>query len=129
MRLSSPYHPPISTTPADAPHRKQAVSSQTQELEALEARLRAAEERLNEAKSNSPPRRNDGKRRTPIQGVFPDQDKARLNGSSSPLGQTSAQPAANIAGALPETPSSHSSADYVLVERPSAAQPFDSDKA
>ncbi|KAF1836031.1 hypothetical protein BDW02DRAFT_567488 [Decorospora gaudefroyi] len=49
--------------------KKQAVTTQTQELEALEAKLRAAEARLNQAKSDSPPpRRKDSSQR---------QDKAR----------------------------------------------------
>eukprot|EP00914_Ancora_sagittata_P028045 GHVO01055058.1.p1 GENE.GHVO01055058.1~~GHVO01055058.1.p1 ORF type:complete len:140 (-),score=17.77 GHVO01055058.1:146-565(-) len=71
--------------------KKQAVTSQTQELEALEARLREAEDRLKKASSNSPPQRKDGQRRRPLNGVFPEQDKARLNGPSSPLAQRTAQ--------------------------------------
>jgi uncharacterized coiled-coil protein SlyX len=39
--------------------KKQAVSTQTQELEALQARLREAEERLNQARTSSPPRPKD----------------------------------------------------------------------
>ncbi|KAF2130809.1 hypothetical protein P153DRAFT_275543, partial [Dothidotthia symphoricarpi CBS 119687] len=50
--------------------KKQAVTTQTQELEALEAQLRAAEERLNQAKGTSPPRRRDSQHQTPIQDVF-----------------------------------------------------------
>ncbi|KAF2848764.1 hypothetical protein T440DRAFT_146271 [Plenodomus tracheiphilus IPT5] len=103
--------------------KKQAVSTQTQELEALEARLRAAEERLQQAKGNSPPRRKDSQRRTPVEGVFPDQAK------QSPLAANSTQATANLAGALPETPSSHSSADYVLVERPRSSQTVEAEKA
>ncbi|KAF1852081.1 uncharacterized protein K460DRAFT_373941 [Cucurbitaria berberidis CBS 394.84] len=109
--------------------KKQAVSTQTQELEALEARLRAAEERLKEAKGSSPPRRKDSQRRTPVEGTFSDQDKAGLQGPNSPLAQKTPQATGNISGALPETPSSHSSADYVLVERPPSAQPVEADKA
>lgn len=52
--------------------KKQAVTTQTQELQALEARLRAAEERLQQAKGTSPPRRKDSQRRTPVEAVFPD---------------------------------------------------------
>lgn len=65
--------------------KKQAVSSHNQELEALEAKLRETEERLKQAKTNSPPRRKDSQRRTPIEGTFPDQDKARLDAAGSPL--------------------------------------------
>ncbi|RMZ74291.1 alpha beta hydrolase fold-3 [Pyrenophora seminiperda CCB06] len=101
--------------------KKHAVSTQTRELEALEARLRAAEERLNQAKSNSPPSRKDSQRRTPVEASFSDQDKARLEEGSSPLAQKST----NMPGALPETPtpSSTTSTDYVLVERPLSAKP------
>ncbi|CAE7025158.1 hypothetical protein CFE70_003568 [Pyrenophora teres f. teres 0-1] len=102
--------------------KKHAVTTQTRELEALEARLRAAEERLNQAKGNSPPARKDSQRRTPVEASFSDQDKARLEeASSSPLAQKSA----NMPGALPDTPtpSSTTSADYVLVERPLSPKP------
>ncbi|KAG9185658.1 sulfate adenylyltransferase (ADP) / ATP adenylyltransferase [Alternaria panax] len=92
--------------------KKQAVTTQTKELEALEARLKAAEERLNQAKSNSPPAKKDTQR---------EQDAARLHGAASPL----AQKTQNMPGALPDTPtpSSTTSADYVLVERPLSAKP------
>ncbi|KAL5384329.1 hypothetical protein DPSP01_005476 [Paraphaeosphaeria sporulosa] len=63
--------------------KKQAVSTHTQELEALEAKLRETEERLNQAR-NSPPRRKDSQRRTPVEGTFSAQDKARLESSGSP---------------------------------------------
>ncbi|KAH9865195.1 hypothetical protein IAQ61_009142 [Plenodomus lingam] len=103
--------------------KKQAVSTQTQELQALEARLRAAEERLQQAKGNSPPRRKDSQRRTPVDAVFPDQAEQ----SPSPVANTQTTP--TLAGALPETPSSHSSADYVLVERPRSSQTVEAEKA
>jgi hypothetical protein len=99
------------------------VTTQTQELEALEARLKAAEDRLKQAGGHSPPRRKDSQHRSPIEGVFPAQDKARVDGPSSSL------PLKNTAGALPETPSSQNSADYVLVERPSSAIPVEAEKA
>ncbi|KAH7090635.1 hypothetical protein FB567DRAFT_296580 [Paraphoma chrysanthemicola] len=102
--------------------KKQAVSTQTQELEALERRLREAEDRLKEAKTNSPPRRKDSSRRSPLEGVFPAQDKARVNGPASPLAQRNAQAMGTAAGARSGTPSSHTSADYVLVERPNSSQ-------
>ncbi|KAF2639386.1 hypothetical protein P280DRAFT_403231 [Massarina eburnea CBS 473.64] len=63
--------------------KKQAVTTHSQELEALEAKLRATEERLKLAKT-SPPRRKDSQRRTPIEGSFAAEDKARLD-SGSPL--------------------------------------------
>jgi hypothetical protein len=98
------------------------VTTQTQELEALEARLKAAEDRLKQASGNSPPRRKDSQRRSPLEGTFSAQDTARVDGPSSPLAQKNA-------GALPETPSSGNSADYVLVERPSSALPVETEKA
>jgi hypothetical protein len=96
--------------------RKQAVTTQTQELEALEARLRAAEDRLKQAKSNSPPRRKDPQRRSPLEGTFPAADKA----SSAPKNST---------GAPSTTPSSANSADYVLVERPRSSRTIEAEKA
>ncbi|KAF3046806.1 hypothetical protein E8E11_004337 [Didymella keratinophila] len=62
--------------------KKQAVSTQAQELEALQRRLREAEERLSQATGNSPPKRKDSQRRSPISGVFPNKDTASAN---SPL--------------------------------------------
>jgi hypothetical protein len=101
------------------PPRKQAVTTQTQELEALEARLRAAEDRLKQAGGSSPPRRKDSQRRSPLEGAFPAQEPARADGSS----------AQKTAGALPDTPASQNSADYVLVERPSSSVPVEAEKA
>src|SRR5437763_1227483 len=74
-------HPPPFPL-ADAHTRKQAVTHHAQELEALEAKLRETEERLKQAK-NSPPRRKDSQRRTPIEGVFPSEDMARLEAGGS----------------------------------------------
>jgi hypothetical protein len=55
----------------DLLRRKKAVSSQTSELEALEARLRATEERLKAAASNkSPSGRSSPKVRTPLGDTF-----------------------------------------------------------
>ncbi|KAE8853725.1 hypothetical protein HRS9122_00717 [Pyrenophora teres f. teres] len=83
--------------------KKHAVTTQTRELEALEARLRAAEERLNQAKGNSPPARKDSQRRTPVEASFSDQDKARLEeASSSPLAQKSANMPAPSTDHLPD---------------------------
>ena len=95
------------------------VSSHSQELEALEARLRETEERLKLAKS-SPPRRKDSQRRTPTQGSFPSEDKARLESTGSPIASRQKE---NMPGALlPETPSSDRSAEYVFVDRPPTAK-------
>ena len=93
------------------------MTTHAQELEALEARLRETEERLKPAKTSpSPPRRKDSQRRTPVEGTFADADKAREAGS--PVARhNNAYP-----GALPTTPSSHNSADYVLVDRPLTTQ-------
>ncbi|EUC26865.1 hypothetical protein COCCADRAFT_113171 [Bipolaris zeicola 26-R-13] len=94
--------------------KKAAVSTQTKELEALEARLRAAEERLNQAKGNSPPAKSGTQHTT-------QKDEAQPQAPESPL----AQKTPNMLGAIPQipTPSSTTSADYVLVERPSSAKP------
>ncbi|KAF2190596.1 hypothetical protein K469DRAFT_721501 [Zopfia rhizophila CBS 207.26] len=110
--------------------KKQAVSSHTQELEALEARLRETEERLKQAKSSPPAARKNSQRRTPIRGTLPDEDKAQLGESSSPLAHAQARQrsgadlktAKDMPGALPETPASYNSAEYVIVDRPHSAQ-------
>lgn len=73
----------LDTLDKNVHQKKQAVSTQTQELEALEAKLRAAEERLSQATGNSPPRRKDSQRRTPIDAAFSSQDKAGLQSPTS----------------------------------------------
>jgi hypothetical protein len=93
------------------------VTTQTQELEALEARLRAAEDRLKQASGSSPPRQKDSQRWSPLEGTFPAQDKARVDAAQK------------TAGALPATPNSQNSADYVLVETPSSSVPVEPEKA
>jgi hypothetical protein len=116
----SPSGTPVTCHPINEPHptRKQAVTTQTQELEALELRLREAEDRLKQASSNSPPRRKDSQRRSPLAGAFPAQDKARIEATKT------------IAGALqPTTPASQNSADYVLVERPHSSRTVEAEKA
>jgi hypothetical protein len=112
-------HAPLSHAPLTTHPRKQAVTTQTQELEAIERRLREAEDRLKQAATNSPPRRKDSQRRSPLEGTFPTQDKARAD----------SQTMANIAGAQPATPSSQNSADYVLVERPHSSRTVEAEKA
>jgi chromosome segregation ATPase len=94
--------------------KKAAVNTQTRELEALEARLRATEERLNQAKGNSPPSKTDNQQKA-------HQTESQPQMPESPL----AQKTLNMPGALPQTPtpSSTTSADYVLVERPSSSKP------
>jgi hypothetical protein len=91
------------------------VSTQTQELEALEARLRAAEDRLKQASENSPPRPTQAQRRSPLEGVFPAQATAQKIGAA--------------AGARSATPASQKSADYVVVERPVSSQRVEAEKA
>ncbi|ORY00394.1 hypothetical protein BCR34DRAFT_575843 [Clohesyomyces aquaticus] len=108
--------------------KKQAVSNHAQELEALEARLRETEERLKQAKSSPPAfARKNSQRRTPIESTFAEQDRARVSEASSPLAQvhTRQKPdgeTKDIPGALPDTPTSYSSTEYVLVDRPRTAQ-------
>ncbi|KAF2263200.1 hypothetical protein CC78DRAFT_604711 [Lojkania enalia] len=113
--------------------KKQAVSSHAQELEALEARLRETEERLKQARS-SPPNRKNSQRRTPVQGAFADDDKARIGEPASPLAQrqklvADTRAANTMPGALPETPASYNSTEYVLVDRPRTAQSQEGEKA
>ncbi|KAF2470679.1 uncharacterized protein BDR25DRAFT_225239 [Lindgomyces ingoldianus] len=99
--------------------KKQAVTSRAQELEALEARLRETEERLKQARSSPPSyTRKDSERQSPFQSTLPEQDKAHVEEPSSPL----TQPAKDMPGALPETPTSYNSTEYVLVDRPHTAQ-------
>lgn len=71
--------------------KKAAVSTQTKELEALEARLRAAEERLNQAKGNSPPAKSGTQQTT-------QRDEAQPQAPESPLAQKTPN--------MPERPSS-----------------------
>lgn len=89
------------------------MTDHTQQLEALEARLKETEERLKEVQ-NSPPRRKDSQRRTPRQDTFHNDDKARSR--QNPAGMR------NTAGASPESPASANSTEYVLVDRPPTAQ-------
>ncbi|OCK77140.1 hypothetical protein K432DRAFT_407572 [Lepidopterella palustris CBS 459.81] len=117
--------------------KKQSVSTHTQELEALEARLRETEERLKQAKSSPPFSRKNSQRRTPIRGTFAEEDKARSTEptSPSPLAKVTSAPRrptvhtesqnpsdqstlAPMPGALPDTPRSYTSREYVMVDRP-----------
>ncbi|KAF2675960.1 hypothetical protein K458DRAFT_425124 [Lentithecium fluviatile CBS 122367] len=112
--------------------KKQAVSTHAQELEALEAKLRETEERLKRAKS-SPPRRKDSQRRTPIEGAFPAEDRARLE-TGSPLARRDKENVGpretkDMSGALSGSPSSGNSTDYVMVDRPRTARTDDGERA
>lgn len=120
--------------------KKQAVSTHTQELEALEARLRETEERLKQAKSSPPSfNRKNSQHRTPIRGTFAEVDKAGASDPTSFLAQVTAAPRrhtvqtgsqnpndqtslAPMPVTLPETPRSHTSRDYVMVDRPQDGQ-------
>jgi hypothetical protein len=76
---------PCNVDPKPFLHRKKAVSSQTSELEALEARLRATEERLKAAASNkSPSGRSSPKARTPLADTFA-QSPTRASSAKSPF--------------------------------------------
>jgi hypothetical protein len=77
-------------------HRKQAVTTHTQELEAIEARLRETEERLKEAR-NSPPRPNAR------------QPSADPYHAQHPTASTPPKPV------LPEPARSDNATDYVMV--------------
>jgi Tfp pilus assembly protein PilX len=107
--------------------RQQDVTSRTKQLEALEARLRETEERLKQAKS-SPPTRKNSQRRTPVEDTFPPDAKARIGDAQSPLAMRRQQEAAKEnarLGALPQTPPSASDGStdsYVLVDRPPTAR-------
>lgn len=71
--------------------KKQAVTDHTQQLEALEARLKETEERLKEVQT-SPPRRKDSQRRTPRQDTFHNDDKARLRQNAAGVHNTADRP-------------------------------------
>ncbi|KAJ4297948.1 hypothetical protein N0V90_005847 [Kalmusia sp. IMI 367209] len=113
--------------------KKQAVTTHTQELEALEAKLRETEERLQQARS-SPPRRKDSQRRTPVEGAFSAHDKAHPEAGGSPLPVRSKENMAprqrqNMPGALSESTSSDNSTEYVFVDRPPTARTDDGENA
>jgi len=128
--------------------KKQAVSTHTQELQALEAKLRETEERLKQANTSQPAfSRKNSQRRTPIHGTFTEAEKARTSEPNSPLSQvttapprrpaqlepqtTSEQPSlaptsgafpGPMPGAMPGTPRSYTSREYVMVDRPDEGQ-------
>ncbi|KAJ4994485.1 hypothetical protein SVAN01_00314 [Stagonosporopsis vannaccii] len=90
--------------------KKQAVNTQAQELEALQRRLREAEERLSKATGNSPPKRKDA-------AVFPTKDTAAAN---SPLAARHAQ-TMDIPGTLSTQPLLHTLRMLIPAERPHSA--------
>lgn len=117
--------------------RKQAVSTQTSELEALEARLKATEERLKKAGVSPPGKSSTGRSsprlRVPLSGdTFKDGEQP-----TSPLAsefrnfrpntgrsQTKEGWTAPMPGALPPTPvasEGESESEYVLVSRRQSA--------
>lgn len=121
-----PSSPIYNSAPVLTLARKQEVTSHTQQLEALEARLRETEERLKQAKS-SPPSRKGSQRRSPIEDAFPDDAKERLREAGSPSAarrkpQNSMQTQEGAAGASPDTPTSDKSTEYVMVARPRSAR-------
>lgn len=118
--------------------RKKAVSTQSQELEALEARLKETEERLKQRQSMTFPSptginsRTGYHRRPPIDRTFSieNAENGQRTASSawamnspameSSSSETPAQPsydAPPVPGALPETPSDNTASDYVVVDR------------
>ncbi|MCJ1372864.1 hypothetical protein MMC20_004090 [Loxospora ochrophaea] len=122
--------------------KKKAVTSQSQELEALEARLRETEERLKlkQSRSSSPAPRNSGYnsplRQPPFGRVINGKENDRLPAAvTSPLATQppSSQSRPSTAksrsygmppmpGAMPETPGDSSSVDYVMIGRDSNRQ-------
>lgn len=122
-------------------YRKKAVSSQSQELEALEARLRETEERLKQRRSrNSSPSspgnsRNTTHRRPPIDRTFSGGDNTEQAVATSPLAtqppstqsrpltaQSPSYSVPRIPGAMPQTPAENGSSDYVMVNRDDGTQ-------
>ncbi|MCJ1368222.1 hypothetical protein MMC16_007363 [Acarospora aff. strigata] len=127
----------INILPQIAKLRKKAVSSQSQELEALEARLRETEERLKQRRSrtsspsSSNNARNTSHRRPGIGRAFggrgsetePASVTSPLAGhppiSQSPPSTdlSSPHPVLPMPGAMPQTPGETGSGDYVMVNR------------
>lgn len=121
---------------SDRLYRKQAVSTQTSELEALEARLKATEERLKKAAASPPGKSSTGRSsprsRAPLSGeTFQEGEQP-----TSPLAsefrhsrpntgrQTKEEWTAPMPGALPPTPGAsegESESEYVLVSRRQSA--------
>jgi len=121
--------------------KKKALSTQTSELEALEARLKATEERLKLASGASPPGksstgRSSPRSRVPLGDTFKEGEQAtsplatefrnsRPNtGRQTKEGRTQDGYSARMPGALPPTPGAsegESESEYVLVPRRQSA--------
>ncbi|KAE8448870.1 hypothetical protein EG329_008872 [Mollisiaceae sp. DMI_Dod_QoI] len=119
--------------------RKKAVSTQTSELEALEARLKATEERLKKASGGSPPGksstgRSSPRSRVPLGDTFKDEEPATSplssefrNSAGRPQAKEGWKPneySASMPGTLPPTPGAsegESESEYVLVSRRQSA--------
>ncbi len=103
------------------PRRKKAVNTQTSELEALEARLKATEERLKKAASGSPPPKSTGHTNSSTS----PKHETRVKNTSRPQTKDGNKEAGHSAppvpGALPPTPGASegtcSDSEYVLVKR------------
>ncbi|KAI9777092.1 MAG: hypothetical protein M1839_009048 [Geoglossum umbratile] len=121
----------VDTLAVSIDKKKQAVSSQSQELEALEARLRQTEELLKEkaASSKSPPRNGSGhnspRRRAPLPanfGIPPNESDERDAASpTSPLARFA--PAGPLSGGgrsdaiAPPSGAQQDGSDFVMVDR------------
>jgi hypothetical protein len=140
--MRSAYAQPVHYLNSDIFCRKKAVSSQTSELEALEARLKATEERLKVASGASPPGKSSigspsPRSRVPLGGTFKEGEQA-----TSPLAtefrnsrpntgrpqtkdeRTQEGYSAPMPGALPPTPGAsegESESEYILVSRRQSA--------
>ncbi|CZR68009.1 uncharacterized protein PAC_17908 [Phialocephala subalpina] len=118
--------------------KKKAVSTQTSELEALEARLKATEERLMKASGGSPPGksstgRSSPRSRVPLSGdtfkegeqpTSPLASEFRNSRPNTGRLQTKEEYTAHMPGALPPTPGAsegESESEYVLVSRTQSA--------
>ncbi|KAF2732023.1 hypothetical protein EJ04DRAFT_441788 [Polyplosphaeria fusca] len=97
--------------------KKQAVTTHSQELEALEARLRETEARLQQAKT-SPPSGKHSQRPGPLEGTVSAND--RVTNRQRPAVNT--RNTKDMPGAQPDTPTSYNSTEYVLVDRPHTGQ-------
>ncbi|KAF2281451.1 uncharacterized protein EI97DRAFT_367451 [Westerdykella ornata] len=116
--------------------KKREVSMHTQQLEALQARLRETEERLKLAQE-SPPTRKDSQRRSPVQGAFSDVSHEPMQQSSNSSSPTTARRAQHNnaeeadcpTGALSESLTSDKSTEYVMVDRPRTPQKEEDERA
>ena len=110
-------------------HRKQAVSSQSQELEALEAKLKETEERLKEKQSSPVAKRRDetGYQQQPLPANHGSQNQDDAMTSYAPSNEPAMESTSDqrpspstmsywrpqMPGALPETPSESRQNSYI----------------